>query len=262
MIEISTLCILVLLQIELLGYFLWRKGMFRSKGTHRGVVFVDTSSLMDGRILSIARSGFLPARITIPRSVTRELQLLADGSDSDKRSRARHGLELVSELQALPLSDVSIYDDGSAAQGVDEQLLELAKKFGGSICTMDFNLMKVAETQDIPVLNINELAQTLRMNYLPGERVSILIAQKGNDSHQGVGYLADGTMVVVEQAKADIGTTIEIEFIRSIQTTAGKMLFAKKIKQAPQQKQQLKVRGRNKTPVTNEDRLLNMIDTH
>jgi uncharacterized protein YacL len=203
----------------------------RRKGKNLGVrpVFIDTSVLIDGRIATIAQTGFIPSRLVIPKSVLAELQLLADGSDSDKRARARHGLDVVKSLRELEGVKVEILSDGQALLGVDERLLELAKKYKGAVCTIDFNLNKVAKAEKINVLNINELAQQVRMNYLPGEKVSLLIAQKGNDAQQGVGYLADGTMVVVDSAKADIGKTIEIEFVRTIQTAAGRMLFAKKV---------------------------------
>ena len=195
----------------------------------KGACFVDTSTLIDGRIMDAARAGFVPGRLVVPRSVLAELQLLADGSDSDKRARARHGLDVVRSLKDLDEVEVTIFDDGKFKDGVDNQLLHLARSYQGSICTIDYNLNKVAKAESLPVLNINELAKNLRMNFLPGERASIMVAQKGNDVHQGVGYMADGTMVVVEQAKQDIGKTVSIEFIRSIQTDAGRMLFARKV---------------------------------
>lgn len=226
--ELFIVALLLLIEIEVLavgGYYLFS----RRRSTSTKPVFIDTSALIDGRIATIAQTGFMPSRIVIPQSVLAELQLLADGSDSDKRARARHGLDVAKELRDAEGIQVEILADGTTKTGVDDRLLELAKKYKGSICTIDFNLNKVAQVEGIQVLNMNELAQRIRMNYLPGEKLSLLIAQKGNDSHQGVGYLADGTMVVVEQAKADIGKTVEIEFIRTIQTAAGQMLFAKKM---------------------------------
>ena len=191
-------------------------------------ILVDTSVLIDGRIMAIAQSGFIGDTLVIPRSVIGELQFLADNADHDKRARARHGLDVVKELQAMPSVMVEILQDGSKAEeGVDERLLNLAKKHDAAVCTIDFNLNKVAVVEGITVLNVNELAQSLRMAYLPGERMLLEMIQKGQDSHQAVGYLTDGTMVVVEQAYKSIGSTIEIEFIRSLQTAAGKMMFAK-----------------------------------
>lgn len=191
-------------------------------------IFVDTSVLIDGRIIAVAQSGFVSGLLSIPRSVIGELQFLADHADSEKRSRARHGLDIVAELQNMPNVKVEIFQDGSRAEeGVDERLLNLAKKYHGSICTIDYNLNKVAQVENINVLNVNDLAMSLRMAYLPGEKMLLELTQKGQDSHQAVGHLTDGTMVVVEHASSRIGQTAEIEFIRSLQTAAGKMMFAK-----------------------------------
>ena len=194
-------------------------------------IFVDTSVLIDGRIIAVAQSGFVGGTLNIPRSVIGELQFLADHSDTEKRARARHGLDVVSELQKMPGIKVEIFQDGSRAEeGVDERLLKLAKKHGGSICTIDYNLNKVAVVENIKVLNVNDLAMSLRMAYLPGEKILLELTGKGQDGHQAVGHLADGTMVVVEHASNMIGRTIEVEFVRSLQTAAGKMMFAKAVK--------------------------------
>jgi uncharacterized protein YacL len=214
----------------------------RQTGGKKRMMFVDTSVLIDGRIVHVIKSGFVSDTVAIPRSVIGELQFLADNADPEKRSRARHGLDIVRELQHIEGADVQIFQDGSKAEeGVDERLLNLAKKHGGAVCTIDFNLNKVAAVENIPVCNINDLAKNLRMAYLPGEKIMLELVQKGQDGHQAVGYLSDGTMVVVEQASAQIGQVIEVEFIRSLQTAAGKMMFAKKsgtdAKQKPQQAQ-------------------------
>lgn len=198
-------------------------------------VFVDTSVLIDGRIIAIAESGFLTRPLYIPRSVVGELQFLADNADSEKRSRARHGLDIINQLQSITGIETVIFPDGvKAEEGVDNRLLSLAKKHNGALCTIDYNLNKVAVVEGIHVLNVNDLAKTLRMAYLPGERLRIELTQKGNDQHQAVGHLEDGTMVVVEHAYKQIGSTAEVEFIRSLQTAAGKMMFAKLVQ--PQQK--------------------------
>lgn len=216
----------------------------RQTNGRKRMIFVDTSVLIDGRIVAVAASGFVGDTLAIPRSVVGELQFLADNADADKRARARHGLDVVQQLQQMETVDVQIFQDGSKAEeGVDERLLKLAKKHGGAICTIDYNLNKVAVVEGIAVCNVNELAKNLRMAYLPGERVKLELVQKGQDSHQGVGYLPDGTMVVVEQASAQVGQAVEVEFIRSLQTAAGKMMFAKKVeqnqqKQRPQTKKQ------------------------
>lgn len=194
------------------------------------MILVDTSVLIDGRIIAVAKTGFIGEILAIPRSVVGELQFLADNADHDKRARARYGLDVVSELQNMPHVNVEILQDGSKAEeGVDERLLSLAKKYSAAVCTIDYNLNKVAVVEGIPVLNVNELAQSLRMAYLPGEKMVLELVQQGQDSHQGVGYLPDGTMVVVENASKHIGQSIEIEFIRSLQTAAGKMMFARPI---------------------------------
>ncbi len=192
-------------------------------------IFVDTSVLIDGRIIAVAQSGFMGGdTLFIPRSVIGELQYLADNADAEKRGRARHGLDIVTELQKMPGIKVEIFQDGSKAEeGVDERLLKLAKQYNGAVCTIDYNLNKVAQVENIVVLNVNDLAMSLRMAYLPGEKILLELTQKGQDSHQAVGHLADGTMVVVERASKLIGQTAEIEFIRSLQTAAGKMMFAK-----------------------------------
>lgn len=202
-------------------------------------ILVDTSVLMDGRITSIASTGFIGGTLVVPRSVIGELQFLADHADSDKRARARRGLDIVSELQNMDGVDVELLQDGSKAdEGVDERLLTLAKRHNAVICTLDYNLNKVAVVEGITVLNINELAQSLRMQHLPGEHMMIELSQKGQDSHQGVGYLSDGTMVVVEQSNKYIGQTVLVEVVRSLQTAAGKMMFARRVEQRTTAKRQ------------------------
>lgn len=224
---IITLLIVIVAQTT---YLMWaRLSKTKQKRTIRPV-FVDTSVLIDGRIILVAQSGFIDATLYIPRSVLGELQTLADNGDSDKRARARHGLDVVAELQRMPTVKVEVFrDSNKAEEGVDSRLLKLAKRHHGSICTIDYNLSKVALVEGIKVLNINDLAMGLRMMHLPGERTFIGLLQPGQDSHQAVGYLGDGTMVVVERASSYIGKTVEVEFIRSLQTAAGRMMFAKLI---------------------------------
>ncbi|MEO6109882.1 MAG: PIN domain-containing protein [Candidatus Saccharimonadales bacterium] len=213
-------------------------------------IFVDTSVLIDGRITSIAQSGFITSTLYIPRSVVGELQFLADNADSDKRSRARHGLDVVSELQAMSRVNVEIFSDSTKAEeGVDNRLLSLAKQYKGAICTIDFNLNKVAQVEGIMVLNVNDLAMTLRMAYLPGEKTKLELIQKGNDQHQAVGHLPDGTMVVVEHASQFLGKIVEIEFIRGLQTAAGKMMFARIVgNQAPKPQKAVKTQSEQRQP--------------
>lgn len=206
------------------------------KTKQRGIL-VDTSVLMDGRITSLAATGFIGGALVIPRSVVGELQLLADGSDSDKRARARRGLDIVSELQQAAGVEVEILQDGARAdEGVDNRLITLAKRHNAAICTLDYNLNKVAVVEGIQVLNINELAQSLRMSHLPGEHIVVELTSKGQDSHQAVGHLADGTMIVVEQASSRIGQSVDVEVIRSLQTAAGRMMFARLLDKSPSSK--------------------------
>lgn len=222
------LIIIVLLAVAVETTYLVVRTFRKERMAILAPVFVDTSVLIDGRIVAVAESGFLTRPLYIPRSVVGELQFLADNADSEKRSRARHGLDVISQLQALPLVKTVIFPDGvKADEGVDNRLLMLAKKHSGSLCTIDYNLNKVAVVEGIEVLNVNELTKSLRMAYLPGERGKIELTQKGNDQHQAVGHLEDGTMVVVEHAYKQIGSIVEVEFIRSLQTAAGKMMFAK-----------------------------------
>lgn len=246
-------CLAILAEVTYLVVKLPRQNIGKKQSRP---ILVDTSVLIDGRIIAVAASGFIGDTLVIPRSVIGELQFLADNADHEKRARARHGLDVVSELQAMPSVTVEILQDGSKAEeGVDERLLTLAKKHGAAVCTIDYNLNKVAVVEGITVLNVNELAQSLRMAYLPGEKILLELVQKGQDSHQAVGYLPDGTMVVVEHANKNIGQTVEIEFIRSLQTAAGKMMFAKRVeaKQQPQKVQ--KPIGKKPQPLRKEQKV-------
>ncbi len=193
-------------------------------------IYVDTSVLIDGRILNIARSGFIDGDLIILRSVLLELQLLADGKDSDKRIRARAGLETVSELERVININTEILDDGDKIKKVDNELLKIAKETKGTILTLDYNLIKVAKAEKIETLNINELALAVRNEFLPGEKIKIKILEKGSNRGQGVGHLNDGTMVVVESAANKIGKEIVVEFVKFYETPAGKMIFARPAK--------------------------------
>lgn len=220
--------IIVLLAVAVETTYLSVRALRNERRATLAPVFVDTSVLIDGRIIAVAESGFLTRPLYIPRSVVGELQFLADNADPEKRSRARHGLDVINQLQSITLIKTVIFADGvKADEGVDNRLLSLAKKHHGALCTIDYNLNKVAVVEGLEVLNVNELAKILRMAYLPGERTRIELTQKGNDQHQAVGHLEDGTMVVVEHAYKQIGSVVEVEFIRSLQTAAGKMMFAK-----------------------------------
>lgn len=197
---------------------------------NRRKVYVDTSALIDGRILNVARSGFLDGDFIILKSVLRELQLLADGKDSEKRSRARAGLDVAAELERVVNINVDIIDDGDGHKKVDEELLKFAKENKGAILTLDYNLIKVAEAEKIETLNINDLALATRLEFLPGEKATIVITDKGSGRGQGIGHLSNGMMVIVGNASNRIGQEVEVEFIKLHETSAGRMIFAKIIR--------------------------------
>src|ERR1700736_6168868 len=189
---------------------------------------LDTSVIIDGRIADIAETGFLDGTIVTPQFVLRELQLVADSADSLKRNRGRRGLDILQRLQKVATLQIQIVeDDFPAVREVDLKLIELAKVYEGKIITNDFNLNKVAQLQGVQVLNINELANSLKPIVLPGETMRVFILKEGKEYNQGVAYLDDGTMVVVDNARKMIGKTIDISVTSVLQTTAGKMIFGK-----------------------------------
>ena len=193
-------------------------------------IYVDTSALIDGRVLNVARSGFLDGDLIVLKSVLLELQLLADGKDSDKRSRARAGLETVAELERVVNINTEILDDTTDEhKKVDEQLLKFAKDARGAILTLDYNLIKVAAAEKIETLNINDLSLAVRNEFLPGEKIKLKILEKGSGRGQGVGHMSDGTMVVVDNASNKIGQEVTVEFVKFYETSAGKMIFARLI---------------------------------
>lgn len=194
-------------------------------------VYVDTSALMDPRLLAVANTGFIGDDLIVPRSVIQELQLLADGKDHDKRLRARAGLDAIRDLERVVYFNLTILNDDPGRTLVDNRLLELARANRGLILTNDFNLKKVAATEHIDALNLNELALVLRNEYLPGERARVKIVTTGSGPNQGVAYLKDGTMVVVDHASKKIGEEVEIEFERLNQSASGTLMFAKLVPQ-------------------------------
>jgi len=189
---------------------------------------LDTSVIIDGRIADVCETGFIDGTLVIPQFVLRELQLVADSSDSLKRNRGRRGLDILQRIQKMTTVTVQIVeDDFPQARDVDMKLIELAKVYEAKIVTNDFNLNKVAQLQGLPVLNINELANALKPVVLPGEVMRVFILKEGKEYNQGVAYLDDGTMVVVDNAKKMISKTIDIAVTSVLQTTAGKMIFGK-----------------------------------
>jgi uncharacterized protein YacL len=189
---------------------------------------LDTSVIIDGRIADIADTGFLDGIVVIPQFVLRELQLVADSADSLKRNRGRRGLDILQRVQKIVNVTVQIVeDDFPTVREVDLKLIELAKMYEAKIITNDFNLNKVAQLQGVEVLNINELANALKPIVLPGETMRVFILKEGKEYNQGVAYLDDGTMVVVDNARKLIGKNVDIAVTSVLQTTAGKMIFGK-----------------------------------
>jgi uncharacterized protein YacL len=188
---------------------------------------LDTSVIIDGRIADICETGFIEGNLTVPRFVLDELQHIADSSDSLKRSRGRRGLDILNKMQKSIGINIEVVDqDFPKIKGVDGKLIALAKKTGGKIITNDFNLNKVAELQGIKILNVNELANALKPVVLPGEMMTVKIIKEGKESGQGVAYLDDGTMVIVDNAVRYQGETVEVMVTSVLQTTAGRMIFS------------------------------------
>jgi uncharacterized protein YacL len=189
---------------------------------------LDTSVIIDGRIADICETGFLDGTLVVPQFVLRELQQVADSSDSLKRNRGRRGLDILQRIQKMSNAQVQIVEtDFPEIREVDLKLIELARRMSGKIVTNDFNLNKVSQLRGVAVLNINELANSLKPVVLPGEVLRVFILKEGKEAGQGVAYLDDGTMVVVDQGKRALGKTIEVTVTSVLQTTAGKMIFCR-----------------------------------
>ena len=200
----------------------------RAAAGKRNLKILDTSAIIDGRIADVVETGFLEGTLVVPEFVLRELQTVADSSDSSRRQRGRRGLDILQKMQAHPLLAVQIVeDDFPQIREVDLKLIELAKKMGAPILTNDFNLSKVAQLHRVRVLNLNDLANSLKPLVLPGEKMNIVVLKEGKEYNQGVGYLDDGTMVVVDHARRMIGRAVEITVTSVLQTASGKMIFGK-----------------------------------
>lgn len=201
---------------------------FREESVGRTTKILDTSAIIDGRIVDICGTSFIDGTLIVPRFILKELQLVADSPDSLKRQRGRRGLEVLDNLQKSPRVSVVISElDFPEAGDVDSKLIECAKKLNAKIITNDFNLNKVAQLQGISVLNINELANALKPAVLPGEVMKVFILKEGKEKDQGVAYLDDGTMVVVDNSRRMIGQTVDITVTSVLQTTVGKMIFGR-----------------------------------
>ena len=203
-------------------------GIFSDKALRRDMKILDTSVIIDGRIADVAETGFLSGTIIIPQFILRELQQVADSPDGNKRQRGRRGLDMLNRLQGNSILDIQVVDtDFPAVKEVDLKLLELSKQLDAVVVTNDFNLNKVAQLHGIQVLNINELANALKPVVLPGEAMRVFILKEGKEYNQGVAYLDDGTMVVVDNARRMIGKNADIAVTSVLQTTAGKMIFGR-----------------------------------
>ena len=201
---------------------------FRAGSGGGKIRILDTNVIIDGRISDIGKTGFLGGNLIIPRFVLHELHTIADCPDSLKRKRGRRGLEILGKIRKDPRMNVTIQDmDFPEVQGVDNKLVKLAKAIGGDIITNDYNLNKVAELENVRVLNINELANAMKPVVLPGEIMSVKVVKEGKEYNQGVGYLDDGTMIVVENGKRSTGLTVDVIVTSVLQTAAGKMIFAR-----------------------------------
>ena len=204
------------------------KSLFTEEGERRRYNILDTSVIIDGRVADICETGFLDGTLVVPQFVLRELQQIADSGQSIKRNRGRRGLEILQKIQKMSNVKVVIAEkDFPEIPEVDLKLIEMARTMGGKIVTNDFNLNKVAQLRGVEVLNINELANALKPVVLPGELMRVFILKEGKEANQGIGYLDDGTMIVVDNAKHLIGQNINLVVTSVLQTTAGKMIFGK-----------------------------------
>jgi uncharacterized protein YacL len=191
-------------------------------------ILLDTSVIIDGRIADIARTGFIPGSLLIPRFVLNELQYIADSPDSLRRQRGRRGMEVLSQLQKEPNIPVRVSDvDVEGVREVDDKLVILARQLRCPILTNDYNLNRIAELQGVSILNVNELANAVKSVLLPGEILSVRVIQEGKESGQGVGYMDDGTMVVIENGREYMGHEIPVTVTKVLQTAAGRMIFGR-----------------------------------
>jgi len=215
---------------NLLGGFSARRedGSSSGWGQSNRTILLDTSVIIDGRVADIAKTGFLPGTLLIPRFVLNELQYIADSPDGLRRARGRRGMEVLAELQKAPSVVVRISDiDVDGVREVDDKLVILARQMKCPILTNDYNLNRIAELQGVIILNINELANAVKSVVLPGELMEVNVIQEGKEVNQGVGYMEDGTMVVVENGNKYLGKVIPVTVTKVLQTAAGRMIFAK-----------------------------------
>ena len=221
------------------------RSLFQTKAADKGSKILDTSVIIDGRIADVCETGFLEGELIVPQFVLKELQQIADSGDPLKRNRGRRGLDILHKLQKKTDVQVVIVDtDFPSVKEVDAKLVQLGKRMNAKLVTNDFNLNKVARLQDVVVLNVNELADAMKPVVLPGEIMNVSVVKEGKEHNQGVAYLDDGTMVVVEEAKKLMGKMVEAEVTSVLQTTAGRMIFAKAVERVAQEPK----RGRSQHP--------------
>jgi len=201
---------------------------FKRQDDKREIILLDTSAIIDGRVGDIYKTKFLSGRLVVPRFVLEELQQLADSADENKRQKGRRGVELLHSMQKDSLIDIHIHeDDLMEEEGVDAKLVRLAKVMDARIYTTDFNLDRVASLQGIDILNVNTLIEATKVVVSAGEELRVKLVKEGKESHQAIGYMADGTMVVVSEAQSLIGQTVHVLVTSVLQTQAGKMIFGK-----------------------------------
>ncbi|MBF0472738.1 MAG: TRAM domain-containing protein [Nitrospirae bacterium] len=202
---------------------------FRGRNVAENIKIIDTSAIIDGRIADVCDTGFVDGIFIVPQFILQELQHIADSADSIKRSRGRRGLDVLHRIQKISGINVQIVDENFPnIKEVDSKLVAIAKLMNGKIITNDFNLNKVAQLQNVSVLNINELSNALKPVVLPGELMKVFIMKEGKEAMQGIAYMDDGTMVVVENSRKLIGKNISVIVTSVLQTTAGRMIFAKR----------------------------------
>jgi len=201
---------------------------FKRQDLKDGVILLDTSAIIDGRASDIFKTGFLAGRLVVPRFILLELQRLADSEDDTKRQRGRRGMEILKTMQKDPVVDVRIHeDDLTGTDSVDSKLVKLSKVMDARICTTDFNLSRIASIQGIEMLNINDLVNAVKPVVFTGEELEIKLLKEGKEANQAIGYLEDGTMVVVSDGRRGLGQTVKVYVTSALQTQAGRMIFAK-----------------------------------
>lgn len=211
---------------EQVGKISFHKPELTLDTTTQEAIILDTSSIIDGRILDVGRTGFLYGNIIIPEFVLEELQQVADSADSLKRAKGRRGFEIISGLKKIKKINLQVWEKEILGKKVDDKLLNLGKALKGKVLTADFNLASVAKIRGVEVLNLNELANALKTLPVPGEKIKVQLVHLGKDRDQGIGYLSDGAMVVVKDGSSLLGEEVAIEVTKSIQGSSGRMVFA------------------------------------